>query len=159
MTGRGLRGACAPLPFLPRGSRAERPHAAPAQLHGACTASGQRRRLALTAVSLPFDHPDVPEKQFDEASRVRGKYVSVERVRELHDGAAVEWRMATSSDAGGNIPRFVTNASLPKSIAEDVPSFLRWVVSRWPPEGPQEGADGFTPGASAPLQAVPSPVA
>lgn len=99
----------------------------------------------------------MPEKQYDEASRVRGKYVSVERVRELHDGAAVEWRMATSSDAGGNIPRFVTNASLPKSIAEDVPSFLKWALKRWPPEGPQEGAEGFTVGATAPLQAVPSP--
>lgn len=98
----------------------------------------------------------MPEKQHDEAHRVRGKYVSVERVKELNDGAAVEWRTATSSDAGGNIPRFVTNASLPKSLAEDVPSFLRWAVKRWPPEGPQEGADGFTPGATAPLQAVPS---
>lgn len=89
---------------------------------------------------------------------MRGRYVSVERVRELHDGAAVEWRMATSSDAGGNIPRFVTNASLPKSIAEDVPSFLKWAIKRWPPEGPEEGVSGFGPGPTAPLQAVSSPV-
>ena len=59
--------------------------------------------------------------------------------------------MATSSDAGGtcnfatpfsggdgliltlgNIPRFVTNASLPSSISEDVPSFLKWMVQRFP---------------------------
>lgn len=37
----------------------------------------------------------------EEKSRVRGKYVSVERVREIDDGKQVEWRMATSSDAGG----------------------------------------------------------
>jgi hypothetical protein len=83
-------------------------------------------------VSLPFKHPDCPEKQGAEKSRVRGKYVSVELVREIEDGKRAEWRMATSSDAGGSIPRFVTNSALPKSIAEDVPSFLRWMMKRYP---------------------------
>ena len=32
---------------------------------------------------------------------MRGKYVSVERIKEVDGGNAVEWRMATSSDAGG----------------------------------------------------------
>lgn len=76
----------------------------------------------------------MPEKQGSEKSRVRGRYVSVELVRETDGGRAVEWRMATSSDAGGNIPRFVTNGSLSKSIAEDVPSFLKWAAKRWPPD-------------------------
>jgi hypothetical protein len=35
---------------------------------------------------------------------VRGKYVSVERVSEAANGAEVDWRMATSSDAGGESP-------------------------------------------------------
>lgn len=63
---------------------------------------------------------------------MRGKYVSVERVTERADtaGDAVEWRMATSSDAGGNIPRFVVNSSLPGKISEDVPSFLSWLVHK-----------------------------
>ena len=87
----------------------------------------------LKAVSIPFLHPNCPEKQGSEKSRVRGKYVSVERVIEL-DGGAVQWRMATSSDAGGNIPRFVTNASLPNSIAEDVPSFLKYIAVKFPDE-------------------------
>lgn len=52
-------------------------------------------------VSLPFEHPDCPPKQGKEASRVRGKYVSVERVSESAGGEEVDWRMATSSDAGG----------------------------------------------------------
>lgn len=52
-------------------------------------------------VSLPFEHPDCPPKQGAESSRVRGKYVSVERVSERAGGAEVDWRMATSSDAGG----------------------------------------------------------
>ena len=62
---------------------------------------------------------------------MRGKYVSVELVTELEDGS-VDWRMATSSDAGGSIPRFITNSTLPKSIAEDVPSFLSWMWKRFP---------------------------
>jgi hypothetical protein len=158
----------------------------------------------LAPVSLPFEHPECAAKTGEEKSRVRGKYVSVERVRELEDGEKVEWKMATSSDAGGgsdsllphchastlphfqtsrlphshfftlchfatlpphiticawargctcvlsgacpgNIPRFVTNSSLPNSISEDVPSFLKWMVSRFP-----EG----TPAASTPSHAV-----
>ena len=70
--------------------------------------------------------------------------MSVERVTESGAGQ-VEWRMATSSDAGGesrlrtsliegNIPRFLTNSSLPSSIAEDVPSFVKWLSSRYPEE-------------------------
>ncbi|WVQ75045.1 hypothetical protein IAR50_004654 [Cryptococcus sp. DSM 104548] len=86
-------------------------------------------------ISIPFLHPECPEKKGGEKNRVRGKYVSVERVRETDNGKAVEWRMATSSDAGGNIPRFVTNGSLPNSISEDVPSFLSWMVGRFPEGG------------------------
>jgi hypothetical protein len=84
-------------------------------------------------VSIPFTHPGCPEKQGEEKARVRGKYVSVELVKEHPDGS-VEWRMATSSDAGGNIPRFITNASMPKNVAEDVPSFLHWMWKRFPVE-------------------------
>jgi hypothetical protein len=79
-------------------------------------------------VSIPFLHPDCPEKVGDEKSRVRGRYVSVELVRE--HGEEVEWRMATSSDAGGNIPRFMVNSSLPGKIAEDVPSFIGWLAQK-----------------------------
>ncbi|WVF68469.1 hypothetical protein IAT40_003236 [Kwoniella sp. CBS 6097] len=96
------------------------------------TPKGER---AFMNISIPFDHPDCKEKTGNEKSRVRGKYVSVERVRELDGGDVVEWRMATSSDAGGNIPQFVTNRSLPGSIAEDVPSFLGWMVKRFPEGG------------------------
>lgn len=93
---------------------------------------------SLMTVSIPFAHPDCPEKQGAEKSRVRGKYVSVERVCEVQ-GGGVEWRMATSSDAGGNIPRFITNQSLPGSISEDVPSFLKWAMNRWPEESDAAG--------------------
>ena len=87
-------------------------------------------RSKLSSVSIPFEHPKCPAKQGAEKTRVRGKYVSAERVRELDNGMKVEWKMATSSDAGGNIPRFMTNSSLPNSISEDVPSFLKWMVGQ-----------------------------
>ncbi|RXK35432.1 hypothetical protein M231_07287 [Tremella mesenterica] len=93
---------------------------------------GQREFMNI---SIPFDHPNCPPKQGGEKSRVRGAYVSVERVRELDEGTKVEWKMATSSDAGGNVLRFMTNASLPGKIAEDVPSFLKWMVRRFPQGG------------------------
>ncbi|WWC65782.1 uncharacterized protein I303_108404 [Kwoniella dejecticola CBS 10117] len=97
--------------------------------------SGPKGERSFMNISIPFEHPDCPPKANNEKSRVRGKYVSVERVREVNGGAEVEWRMATSSDAGGNIPRFVTNGSLPNSIAEDVPSFLGWMQKRFPVGG------------------------
>lgn len=110
------------------------------------------------SVSLPFKHPDCPEKQGAEKSRVRGKYVSVELVREVEDGKRVEWRMATSSDAGGNIPRFVTNSALPKSIAEDVPSFLRWMMRRYDGVDEQVNTSHRKPSGSAPAAIAESAV-
>lgn len=67
--------------------------------------------------------------------------MSVELVQELDDNK-VQWSMATSSDAGGSIPRFITNGALPKSIAEDVPSFLKWMVKKYPSEEAGETANG-----------------
>ncbi|CAD6584290.1 MAG: hypothetical protein TREMPRED_003790 [Tremellales sp. Tagirdzhanova-0007] len=58
--------------------------------------------------------------------------------REFTCERKVEWKMATSSDAGGNIPRFMTNSSLASSISEDVPSFLKWMVRRFPEGGEVE---------------------
>ena len=52
-------------------------------------------------ISIPFDHATVPPDQGAEKTRARGRYVSVEYVREVDDGEKVEWLMATSSFAGG----------------------------------------------------------
>lgn len=51
-------------------------------------------------------------------------------------GRAVE----TKAYVTGNIPRFMTNSSLPSQIAVDVPSFLKWMVKR-----SSRPADGLTP--------------
>ncbi|KAK4050075.1 hypothetical protein OIV83_003645 [Microbotryomycetes sp. JL201] len=72
-------------------------------------------------ISMPVDYPR-------QAGFTRAKYVSVEHVCE-QDGEIV-WTMATSSDAGGLVPRFVSELAMPSKIAEDVPSFLSWIKSR-----------------------------
>lgn len=36
-------------------------------------------------------------------------------------------RMITTSTPGGYIPQFIVERTLPGKIAEDVPSFLRWL--------------------------------
>jgi len=54
---------------------------------------------------------------------VKGKYVSVERFRELESesedgrgGYALEWRMATCSTPGGLIPTWISERSIPGEI-------------------------------------------
>ena len=42
--------------------------------------------------------------------------MSVERLQELDNGK-VEWRMATSSTPGGNIPQFVADSSMASTIS------------------------------------------
>lgn len=95
---------------------------------------------SFMVISVPFSHPSCPPRQGPESKRVRGRYCSVEVVRELPPSGhghghgddddeenRIQWRMATTSDAGGNIPQWMTNMSLPGKISEDVPSFLKWI--------------------------------
>lgn len=56
-----------------------------------------------------------------EEKGVRGRYVSVESIKEL-DGGKVEWTMATSSTPGGNIPQFVAERTMPGKISEVRPT-------------------------------------
>lgn len=52
-----------------------------------------------------------------EEKGVKGRYVSVELLKELDNGK-VEWRMATSSTPGGNIPSFVAESTMASTIAK-----------------------------------------
>ncbi|KAJ8473311.1 hypothetical protein ONZ51_g7949 [Trametes cubensis] len=61
-----------------------------------------------------------------EAKGAKGRYVAVERLRELEDGK-VEWRMATSSTPGGSIPQFIAESSMASTISRDVTHFLEWL--------------------------------
>ncbi|KAJ9109940.1 hypothetical protein QFC20_003140 [Naganishia adeliensis] len=91
-------------------------------------------------ISIPFDHPSVQVNQGTEQSRVRGRYVSVEYVKEVEGGSKVEWLMATSSCAAGSIPQFLTNWSLPGKVTEDVPSFVQYVNDKIKDDAPASTA-------------------
>jgi hypothetical protein len=79
-------------------------------------------------VSIPIDltGPDDEELAKLEEHGVRGRYVSAEWIKELGDGRT-EWRMATSSTPGGNIPTFLAEASISKSIAEVTAFFFAFI--------------------------------
>ncbi|KAH3680815.1 hypothetical protein WICMUC_000166 [Wickerhamomyces mucosus] len=70
-------------------------------------------------IQLVSNKPVSPDK-------VAGVYVSIERIK-LLDNNEIEWRMATSSDSGGNVPKWLQNSMISKSVAGDVPSFLNWL--------------------------------
>ncbi|KAF8604465.1 hypothetical protein BDV93DRAFT_522558 [Ceratobasidium sp. AG-I] len=79
-------------------------------------------------ISLPLDVSSDESLKSKEPSGIRGRYVSVERVREA-DGQ-VEWIMATRSSPGGLIPSFLSEGSMPSKISEDVPHALAWMKSK-----------------------------
>ena len=76
------------------------------------------------SIPITLSSPGDEELAALEEKGVKGHYASVERILEL-PGDKVEWRMATSSSAGGLIPQFITDAVLPEAIAKVYFSLLR----------------------------------
>ncbi|KAL4077336.1 hypothetical protein V8B97DRAFT_1428375 [Scleroderma yunnanense] len=76
-------------------------------------------------VSIPVDLSGDHELAKLERKGTKGRYVAAERILEL-DSGEVEWRMATAGTAGGMLPTFITESSMPKHIAADVTQFLEW---------------------------------
>ncbi|EPS93319.1 hypothetical protein FOMPIDRAFT_1136399 [Fomitopsis schrenkii] len=92
-------------------------------------------------VSIPVDLSEDAELAKLEEKGVKGRYVSVELLQELDNGK-VEWRMATSSTPGGNIPSFVAESTMASTIAKDVTHFLHWFHTvRAKPETPAQAPD------------------
>lgn len=52
-----------------------------------------------------------------EEKGVKARYASVERILEL-PGDKIEWRMATSSSAGGVVPQFINDLAVPEEISK-----------------------------------------
>ncbi|GAA5852383.1 hypothetical protein JCM9279_001182 [Rhodotorula babjevae] len=90
-------------------------------------------RRAFLVVSLPATH-DAAREEDEKEGAVRARYVSVEHVEEDDEGGVV-WTMAVASDAGGAIPRWITERAMPAKVAEDVPSFVEWVTKTEKGEG------------------------
>lgn len=55
---------------------------------------------------------------------VPAKYAAVERLQRV--GGNVEWVMATASRAGGVLPGWVQDMSVPRVVAKDVDFYLEW---------------------------------
>lgn len=70
---------------------------------------------------------DIPLRN---AAHTHGVYTSIERLQFNKETLELEWMMSTSSDAGGNVPRWLQNATVAKSVANDVPFFFKWLRSR-----------------------------
>lgn len=63
----------------------------------------------------------------DDNERIKCYYVSIEMLKYNIDEQKLEWYMATTSDAGGNIPKFLQRWGIDNAIVEDVPSFLKYI--------------------------------
>lgn len=79
---------------------------------------------SFLVISMPISHAATP-------NYVRGYYASVEGVREdwtiFRPGeVGVQWMLTTQAEAGGSIPRWLQELSMPSQIAADVPAFLEW---------------------------------
>lgn len=70
-------------------------------------------------ISLPSSHAVSPNV-------TRAKYCAIEVITYIETESHVEWLMAQTSDAKGNIPRWIQDRSVTASVAADVPSFVEW---------------------------------
>ncbi|GJJ12590.1 hypothetical protein Clacol_006833 [Clathrus columnatus] len=80
-------------------------------------------------ISVPVDVSEDTEMKAKEAKGTRGRYASVELVKEGQDGT-LEWRMATASTPGGLIPKVFVEKSMPSQIEKDVGHFLHWLQGK-----------------------------
>lgn len=79
----------------------------------------------FVVISIPSDRPVT-----DHESVTRAYYCSIEVVTYLEDQQCVEWKMAQTSDAKGNIPRWIQDSSVTASVIEDVPHFIAWIKAK-----------------------------
>ncbi|KAK5136401.1 hypothetical protein LTR08_003527 [Meristemomyces frigidus] len=124
-------------------------------------------------ISKPVIHPDGLER----SGFVRGKYESVELIREIPLNPSnsstkssadpelnpVEWVMITRSDPGGGLPRFLVERGTPEPMLSDVPKFLNWACKVDEVPDPEAVLDEEVQDDSASAQAeegaAPVPVA
>ena len=70
-------------------------------------------------ISVPSSHAVSPHV-------TRAEYLAIEVVTYIEEEGHVEWIMAQTSDAKGNIPRWIQDKSVTASVVADVPSFIDW---------------------------------
>ena len=71
----------------------------------------------IVSIPINLSSPEDEDLAALEEKGVKARYASVERILEL-PGDKVEWRMATSSSAGGLIPQFINDLAVPGAVAK-----------------------------------------
>ncbi|QEU61853.1 hypothetical protein KDRO_E07360 [Kluyveromyces lactis] len=66
----------------------------------------------------------------DPVHHTRAYYASVEQLKYDYSNHVLEWTMCTTSDAGGNVPKWIQSATIAKTVAKDVPYLLDWMKKR-----------------------------
>ncbi|CAN6646098.1 hypothetical protein TRVA0_021S01640 [Trichomonascus vanleenenianus] len=74
----------------------------------------------FVVISLPST------EEIHDKSVTQAHYCSIEVITYNAEEQCVEWLMAQTSDARGNIPRWIQDRSVTHSVVEDVPSFIEW---------------------------------
>jgi len=90
-------------------------------------------------------------------SLVMAAYASIERVRLLPSNDEVEWIMATASDAGGVLPQWMQNMTVPGLVAKDVDMFMAWMPSRRADESQKPPVSMVASTADKSLPKAPEP--
>jgi hypothetical protein len=62
------------------------------------------------------------------STHVRGVYCSIERFQLRGD--VIAWTMCTTSDSGGNVPKWLQNSLIAKNVSHDVRVFLDWLTEK-----------------------------
>ncbi|SCU82254.1 LADA_0C04038g1_1 [Lachancea dasiensis] len=63
----------------------------------------------------------------DPEAHTRGVYTSIEMLEYNHKSQQLKWKMATTSDAGGNVPKWVQNSMIAKTVSKDVSYMFEWL--------------------------------
>lgn len=85
--------------------------------------SGFQTHSIIVSIPINLSSPEDESLAVLEEKGIKGRYASVERILEL-PGDKVEWRMATSSSAGGLIPQFLTDFALVEAVSKAILNIL-----------------------------------
>ncbi|CDH08627.1 uncharacterized protein ZBAI_00409 [Zygosaccharomyces bailii ISA1307] len=83
---------------------------------------GNEVSLVVTLVA----DADIKQESKDKG-HIHAWYVSVERLEYDFKKQEFTWLMCTSNEAGGNIPKWLQNATIAKTVANDVPNFFDYL--------------------------------
>ncbi|SCU80463.1 LAMI_0B02498g1_1 [Lachancea mirantina] len=82
-------------------------------------ANGKERSMVITVAA------DAPLR--DPVAHTHAVFSSVELLEYDYATETLKWTMGTASDAGGNVPKWVQNTMIAKTVSKDVSFFFEWL--------------------------------